>query len=476
MSNPPPNREKTLGGVQRTKFAPNLAARRNKKDAGGPHALHKLLAEDRNTEAPAAVAPADRYGERPGEGKGAGKGKGKGRAGGRGGGRGGSSWDGGESSAAGGGQANDDMDVDAGGVKLEEGGADAARPAARHAPVTRAWLQLPNAPLALPLRPTPIGRLAANGGISGRTTPASRPASRLGSGVHVFPPDSTAAALLQNDEELLMGAGEEKLLFVQLPSALPLRPSTAALNGPGAPQPAGASAATRAKAAATIAAANAAIRAKPVTGTEYMGALSRGVEGGGGGGYGGTGGAGTAAASGPVGVVSEVTGGSAGGFGMGGGSFTGGGAAPGASPLATLEELDEGPEGELLVYRSGKVSHPFTIDGYTFFIFTCAAGIFELRCRLLHLSVLLTAPLACCCGGSLSSPRPLPAAVRCGSTGGLPCAVIRPLFAQPAHRATYRRQFRGLETRSYTAIEPESSSARSVHHTPRLLTVCTLYI
>ena len=28
---------------------------------------------------------------------------------------------------------------------------------------------------------------------------------------------------------------------------------------------------------------------------------------------------------------------------------------PGASPLATLEELDEGPEGELLIYRSGKV-------------------------------------------------------------------------------------------------------------------------
>lgn len=37
------------------------------------------------------------------------------------------------------------------------------------------------------------------------------------------------------------------------------------------------------------------------------------------------------------------------------GGYAAGGAAPGAPPLATLEELYEEQEGELLVYRSGKV-------------------------------------------------------------------------------------------------------------------------
>jgi len=92
----------------------------------------------------------------------------------------------------------------------------------------------------------------------------------------------------------------DQLFFVHLPSALPVRPS--APKPPGAPP--------------------------TVSGTEYIAALARGdgcEEGG---------------------VC---------GFGVGGGSFRGGGAAEGSPPLATLEDMEAGTQGELLVYKSGKV-------------------------------------------------------------------------------------------------------------------------
>eukprot|EP00967_Tisochrysis_lutea_P014383 scaffold16144_cov30-Tisochrysis_lutea.AAC.4 len=107
-------------------------------------------------------------------------------------------------------------------------------------------------------------------------------------------------------------SGESKLLFVQLPSALPVRPCTATSSS----SPSG---------------------DDQVSATEYMAALARGSD---------DDHPGTAAA----GAVKSANGPPS------SGGYAAGGAAPGAPPLATLEELYEEQEGELLVYRSGKVS------------------------------------------------------------------------------------------------------------------------
>ena len=73
------------------------------------------------------------------------------------------------------------------------------------------WLNAPDAPLALPLRPQPYGAQPAAAGASADPWAA-----------HAFPPESAAAALLYDDDGAPLAAESHKLLFLQMPMHLPV--------------------------------------------------------------------------------------------------------------------------------------------------------------------------------------------------------------------------------------------------------------
>ena len=73
------------------------------------------------------------------------------------------------------------------------------------------WLNAPDAPLALPLRPQPYGAQPAAAGASADPWAA-----------HAFRRESAAAALLYDDDGAPLAAESHKLLFLQMPMHLPV--------------------------------------------------------------------------------------------------------------------------------------------------------------------------------------------------------------------------------------------------------------
>lgn len=253
----------TLGGVPRQQFRPNVSASRNKKQSAGGTFDRLLLAEEPpscdslHVRLPAcdgsAAGAATACASRPAASDGYGKSR----------------------------EAGVDTSLRATSlratqqwVKMDAEVQPSRSPSATHcselSELDHSWLLEPDAPLALPLRPIPVG--VGVGGSSraasratprppSRATPSSRPASRTaappppmlvsqdGAGDGSFPGHSAARALFgtsgsgltatpdEDDSEALLSlapssssSGLSPLFFFQLPTRLPLKES-APLHG-----------------------------------------------------------------------------------------------------------------------------------------------------------------------------------------------------------------------------------------------------
>jgi hypothetical protein len=275
--------ERTLGGVKKQQFLPNISASRNKKEKGGSTFDRLLQSEEQPIVNPGAGSSSrDRraqgtssqqqqqqqqqqqrdghHNALPSARAPANEGSSSSAAGRRSGGDGGGGGDGGEAQAVK--METDDL-PGAGGVSTGSlSRADSAIPLSDMSDIDqKAWLLEPDAPLALPLRPTPSGicygassrtgsrapsRAPSRAATSCRATPTrtSRPASRaapsgadspevagLGKGATArFPPESPAAALFGAAEPLEPDIDEadapgdaSPFFFFQLPTSLPLK-------------------------------------------------------------------------------------------------------------------------------------------------------------------------------------------------------------------------------------------------------------
>ena len=286
------------GGVQRQAFELNLKAQREKKTADGGHALHKLLqtadgssvkSEGAHWSQPLIQPGGFRQDGECSEGNDAREACPRGRTG-----RGETdqpcSSVCGSKAREGAAQAEDirdEMDVDGGWRTPAQDNVE--------------WLVSPDAPLALPFRPSLTGshggsRWPPRPSLNLDKTDPSKNTDR-----QIFPPTSAAAALLHSDEDPrsneLLCPGEQKMLFVQLPMQLPISAGVR----PGEPKP------------------------PMLTSTQYLTALSSGI---------------AVEQADQERVLSAHN------------TAVNGSAAP---KLASLKTLEDGKIGELIVHKSGKL-------------------------------------------------------------------------------------------------------------------------